>query len=557
MTKRIHLEYSKQETAEVAKFTESLKETAAPGGTFDSVAAQDFISSASNQKTSVKVPEKLQIVLDECNKEDKARVTRALYDGIGIYEAEHGVTAPADLVEQAIHCAFATSAHARRQYSLDSANSFHHDAISLQPNRAVVAILSIMGDAIPFAHYLPADIGSNEAILAIMSHNAGDTFGNYAANDIMDGGYSGRSYLSSSRVHTANPNGAGTVTGLKLTKVQTDSDTCDQEAPAVALLRGRSIVYVNGVEAAREAPHSSGTGNSPLSGSVTIDTTSYAISGTINTDTGEFTVNSTPALPTTVPVTVEGFIDFERTPELRPTILSAVNTYSIYAKPWTCKTRLTMDARTQMSNELGLDPYGESVVAIQAQFANERHYDVLAKIRRLAANNQLDYDFEWQTRKTDNVRATLWQDFSTALGYVSQKMAFDTMNHGVTHLYVGKDIGSQFLGLPSTLFEPSGIPERPAVYRLGRLFGKYEVYYTPREVMETENSGQVLCVGRATDVTRNPIVLGDAVPPTVLPLAVGDDLKMGAGFYARNFTSVNPHGPSSLGAAIINVTNLR
>ena len=83
------------------------------------------------------------------------------------------------------------------------------------------------------------------------------------------------------------------------------------------------------------------------------------------------------------------------------------------------------------------------------------------------------------------------------------------------------------------------------------------MYYTPKEVAETSNSGNILAVGRATDVARNPIVLGDAVPPTVKPLLAGDDLREGAGFYARNFTAVNPHGPSSLGCATINVTNLR
>jgi len=130
------------------------------------------------------------------------------------------------------------------------------------------------------------------------------------------------------------------------------------------------------------------------------------------------------------------------------------------------------------------------------------------------------------------------------------------MNHGITHLYVGKNLASQLMALPREVFEPSGVAERPCIFRIGRLFGRYEVYYSPKVVTETANAGQVLCIGRATDVTRNPFILGDAVPPTVIPLAVGQDLRQGAGFYARNFTAVNPHGPSSLGCALINVTNL-
>ncbi len=210
-----------------------------------------------------------------------------------------------------------------------------------------------------------------------------------------------------------------------------------------------------------------------------------------------------------------------------------------------------------MANELGLDPYSESVIAIQAQFANERHYEVLAKARRLAANNQVDHDFEWAARSQQMNRAQIWMDVASVLGGVSQQMALDTMNHGVTHVYVGKTLASQLLALPRDVFEPSGVVERPAIFRVGRWFGRYDVYYSPKIVKETANSAQMLCVGRATDVTRNPFILGDAVPPTVIPLAVNRDLNQGAGFYARNFTAVNPHGPSSLGCALVNVLNLK
>ena len=137
-----------------------------------------------------------------------------------------------------------------------------------------------------------------------------------------------------------------------------------------------------------------------------------------------------------------------------------------------------------------------------------------------------------------------------------QRMAELTMNHGVTHLYVGKRVAAQLMAMPSTVFQPAGIAARPGIYRLGRLFGQYEVYYTPKILAETADSSQILCVGRATDVTRNPIVLGDAVAPMVVPLGVMGDLRQGAAFYARNFTEVNPHDPSSKGFGLIEVKNL-
>lgn len=568
MTKHTHYEYSKVSTAKVAAFADALKENSVnkTTNTFDSAAASDFMATAINQDAGVDVPVKLQVLLDEvgaardvdglkAGEKNKATVMRAIYDGIGLYEEQHGVNAPADVIEQAIHSAYATTDEAKRKYHLDSASSDHHDQISLQPNRAVVAILSALSDAIPFAHYLPADINSNESILAIMSHNAGVAYGRYAADGLMDGINSGDAYITSARVHVTTPAvSTGDVTG-KLTTIQTDEETCNQGASPVKLLRGRTIVYVNGQVAAKEVD-STGTGNSTVSGSIVLSGTQYIIGGTINTDTGVFALTTTPAMPDTVPVAVEGFIDYERAPELTPSIITKVNTFRLFAKAWRATAHQTIDTRTQMASELGLDPYSESVIAIQTQFANERHYESLAKARRLSANNAGTFNFDWTTRSAQLNKSQIWADFFSVLSVHSQKMAEDTMDHGITHIYVGKNVAAQWASLPRELFEPSGISARPGIYRVGRLIGRYEVYYSPKGVTETATSAKIQCIGRATNVAQNPIVLGDAVPPTVIPLAVNADMKQGAGFYARNYTSVNPHQPSSLGCSVIDISNM-
>lgn len=553
-----HSVYHKRETAEVAQFVETLKNEAAKGGVFDSAAADDFVSTAINQSGSVKVPEKLKIVLDEADDKTAAMVTRAIFDGANTYERMHGAPAPADLLEQAIHLAYGTSNEARRAM-LDSASSNASDPLSLQPNRAVVAILTTLSEAIPFAHYLPADIQSNEAKLAIMTHQAGKDYGRYTQGALMDGAFSGDTYISSSREHkceivldAGNPTGA--ITG-KLTSIQTDGDTCNPAAPEVKLLRGRSLVYVNGLIAAREVS-GTGTGPSVVSGQTNIAGTVHQISGTVHPDTGVIALVSTPPMAATNSVVVEGFIDYERAPELTPSIVTAVDTFQLFAKPWRVTTHQTIDSRTQMANELGLDPYSEGVIGIQAQFANERHYEVLRKAKRLAKQNTDTFNFNWSNAGDFKVRADVWRDFGSVLGAASQRMAIATLNHGITHLYVGEKIAAQLSSLQNDIWEPSGIVERPGIFRLGRLFGRYDVYYTPKEVAESADAAEILCVGRATDVTRNPFVLGDAVAPTVIPLAVNADMKTGAAFYARNFTAVNPHQPSAMGCALITVTDL-
>lgn len=544
-------QYNKQSTIDANNFVSALKDNSQTNGTFDSAAAKTFINGALSQN-DVKVPETLQAVLDSASDKEADGILRAVLDGANAYQAAHGQEIPADVIEQAFHSAYSTTPEAQKA-ALDSVGNSLQSAQSYQSNRAIVAILTTTTEAIPFVHYLPADIKSNQAKLAILEHVTGSAAGSYAEGGLLDGAHSGDRFISSARDHVLKHGVAGALSG-KITAIQKTPDTCDPAGTVAKLVRGATIIYVNGLKAAQEV--SSKSVNSPIAGSVVIADVTHAISGSVNTDTGEITLAVAPALPTTVEVLAEAFIDYERQEDLTPTIITGVETFDLFANSWRALTHQSIDSRTQMSNELGLDSYSEGVIAIQAQFANERHYDVLRKARRVAVCNRETFNFNWTGAGDFKVRSDIWRDFSSVLGAVSQKMALLTMNHGVTHLYVGEKVAAQMQGLPSDIWQASGITARPGIYRVGRLFGKYDVYYTPRGVNEEAEGAEILCVGQASDVTRNAFILGDAVAPTVIPLATNSDLKTGAGYYARNFTAVNPHKHSAQGAALITVTNL-
>lgn len=544
-------QYNKQSTIDANNFVSALKDNSQTNGTFDSAAAKTFINGALSQN-DVKVPETLQAVLDSASDKEADGILRAVLDGANAYQAAHGQEIPADVIEQAFHSAYSTTPEAQKA-ALDSVGNSLQSAQSYQSNRAIVAILTTTTEAIPFVHYLPADIKSNQAKLAILEHVTGSAAGSYAEGGFLDGAHSGDRFISSARDHVLKHGVAGALSG-KITAIQKTPDTCDPAGTVAKLVRGATIIYVNGLKAAQEV--SSKSVNSPIAGSVVIADVTHAISGSVNTDTGEITLAVAPALPTTVEVLAEAFIDYERQEDLTPTIITGVETFDLFANSWRALTHQSIDSRTQMSNELGLDSYSEGVIAIQAQFANERHYDVLRKARRVAVCNRETFNFNWTGAGDFKVRSDIWRDFSSVLGAVSQKMALLTMNHGVTHLYVGEKVAAQMQGLPADIWQASGITARPGIYRVGRLFGKYDVYYTPRGVNEEAEGAEILCVGQASDVTRNAFILGDAVAPTVIPLATNSDLKTGAGYYARNFTAVNPHKHSAQGAALITVTNL-
>ncbi len=569
MSKKTSVPETTQLSANQLKdFVNALRQHSVKEGVFDSVASSDFVKEQIDSATpDFVLPKELKAIYDQVDESKHGLINRAILDGISEYESRNGISCPADLLNMAIHSAWATTPEGSRQDPYyDSASNVHADNFSLQPNRAVIAILTTIAEGIPIAHYLPADIRSNEARLAIVSHHAGTTSGGYAEGASLDGVSSGEPYISTSRMHTSTATvdsttqkSTGTITG-KITKIQETRRTCKQDAGDLKLMRGRSLVYVAGRVVAAESS-TTGSGNSPVSGTFKVGGTSYTLSGNINTDTGAYSFSTTPALPETVKVTVQGFIDFERDPSLTPTINTEVDTYKLYANPWRTTARVSPDARTQIYNELGLDSQSESIMTIHSQFANERHYQVLDLGLALGENNIETFDFAAAKAHQDSSAPEVWRDFAIPLNKLSQKMAEATIDHGVTHLYVTTTVASMLAGLPTNFFEPSGITARPSIYRLGRLFGRYEVYYTPKVLTETTTtsngiSAQILCAGRASNVAQNPVVLGDAVAPSVIPLAVGEDLKQGAGFYARNFTCVNPHEPSSNGFGIIEVTGL-
>lgn len=544
--------------AAVAGMVLAAKQSAGGGLTLDSAGAQSYLASLKSrpQGDGAALPDTMLAVLDQFDQEGD--VTRAILDSAATYQHMHGIALPADLAELAMHNAYTTtdaafSKHGSAVYD-SAASSDAHNALSLQPNRAVVAILSAVGEACPFVHYLPADIGSNEARIAIMSHKSGSNSGVYRENGSLDGINAGSRFMSSIRTHTANPDAEGKIAG-KITALQVSADECDQTADGQPTLRGRFEVFVNGLFVGREAD-TGVSGANPVNGRVVIEGTAYVIGGTHNPDTGAFALTSTPALPITVPVTVTAPLDFEKKPELTAITAAHVEVFKVYASPVRVKTRVSPDSQTQMQNELGLDPFSENVLMFQRQWGIERHFDALDIARRISVNQPSTYDFQWAARSTDMTRAKIWGDFLAEVGKESQTMVEKTMDHGITHMYVGKDIKSQWEALPSDLFVPSGVQERPGIYRIGRLGGKYDVYYNPR-ASETANSSQILAIGKATTAARNMVVAGDAVAPAVLPLQRGDDLRNGAALYGRSFMTANPHQASALSAARINVTNLR
>ncbi len=560
------VKYNSQGTLALGAFIHTVAAAQKDGGAF---AASALLDSVKNE-AGVQLPEAFEKLLSDVSDKDTVRILDSVARGVSIFQAEHGCLPTGDLLEAALQqgksafMCIGENGKSLLDGVSNSASSSHSDPTSLQPNRAVVAILSTMAEAVPFASYLPVDIGSNQAKLAILTHVAGSTYGDYVAGATMDGIAGGMVFASSTRQARIVHSGAAPyTTRLTQTNLANDPGKCDPNGTGVPLLRGRTIVYVQGQVAAIDSPSGSGA-TSALSGTVTVtnpvdgNPITYTIAGNVTLANGAVSLTSvTPDFTAGTSVIVEGVVDYEVSPALIPSVGVRADTFDIMANPWRVMTTATIDTVTQMRNELGLDANSEALMAMRSQISAERHYNALGKVYELGLGTQKSVDFQWAARSPQLVRAQIWQDLQAELGVVDQIMAENTMDHGITHLYVGKFLASIMQSLPPEMFVSSGLSARPGIYRVGRLFGKYEVYYSPRVASETATTATIVAVGRGTNVAQCPVVLGDAVSPTFLDLNMQADLKRQSAIYARDFTVVNPHAPSALGCAVITITNLR
>lgn len=483
----------------------------------------------------------------------------SLLDGVRAFEHEHGFVPNADLIDAVLAQAVAVADGKEKGalpngMTLDSVSSSSGSTeLSHQPNRLALAILGGLAEACPFGAYLPSDIGSGESKLAIINTSAGSNFGGYAENDILDGVNGGDSYLLPERELVA------IVAGDRATATAAFKARSDGSGATLPLLRHHTKVVMNGFVVAGEIDPNSKGADAQMAGRVVIKGTGYAISGTVTVATGVVSLTFTPALPAEHPeVRVVGFVNYETNPDLAPRIVTQAESFSLYTKAARAIMQVTPDARSQGQAELGTDFLTVSVSAARRQLAQERYFTALRKVRAVALNTLRVFDFDAATQLIEKTRAQRWRDFGSFVALVDQVVANQTMEHGVGLIYVNEVGASQFLSMGADDFQPSGVQARAGIFRLGRYKRRYDVYYTPKVVEEATDGTEIemLLVSQAAQVARNPVVFSDAVPPTLIPLAVGTDLKNGAALFTRQLTEVNPHAPSAMGCALIRVKNL-
>nr|WP_314571079.1 hypothetical protein [uncultured Pseudomonas sp.] len=116
-----------------------------------------------------------------------------------LHKKAHCYLPTADVIESALDSVMISLAPLM-DLKIDGVGSTaHHDALSAMPEKIQIGLLSSIAEAFPAATYLPTGIGSNQAILGIVNHQAGSEVGGYKIGQLLDGINTSDTYLSSVR----------------------------------------------------------------------------------------------------------------------------------------------------------------------------------------------------------------------------------------------------------------------------------------------------------------------------------------------------------------------
>lgn len=512
-------------------------------GIFDSTDAVTELSAASGND----IPDEVRDLKERLG-DGFEHASRAIFDSIASYEEKHGIAPSADLIQQALHSAGMIFDHAADNQTAYSG--------SLGQNTPIITITSTINEAVPFASYAPVN-GQNEAIIGVINHRAQSDVGGYKKGESIDGDEAGRPYTMSQRCHSVYADGsADPITG-KLTRVQTSGDESDQSAPGVPLVRGLNKVYLNGLRAAFDSADSTDTEtilNS--SGTVSIGGIKYTITGEVNLSNGEFSIASTPALPTGTMVTFEGSIDFNADDSLIPIIGVSYMSKNIKAARSSGSVTSNFESNVQFNNELALDPLTESMIALQSQLGVERHRLALNKMRRIARNHMHTVDLDFPNRAGQMNFADVWSDSNSQIADANIAMVSRTEGTAIGVGYTGKHMASRLHSLSREDFEPSGIRHRTGIYRIGRLVKHgFDVYMDP-SITDSTAASQILCIGRHAEVARNAIVMGDYAGPQLSGPIVKVNGTTTIGYHSMSLTEANPLASFAQAACILNFVNM-
>lgn len=482
-------------------------------------------------------------------------VSAALDSAMSAYEVQHGVKPSGAVVHNAVRTALnSVSREALKRAGVGATFdevSATQSGAPMVSNRAALALYQGLVEAIPFAGYIPMSEGLAGRII-VAQNRAGSATGGYNKGQPLDGFYGGKTFMSHERTVEMQSSDQTTFTA----KIA----YADGDANGSPIIASGTQILVNGLPAGGASLEAvSSEQNTPLSGSIVLnDGTEYSFSGKATNEQGEISIRFASALPSGIKVYAVGLLNYqhEKLSQKRPVFSVDAQPYSLRATESSGVYQVTPEARMQWDAEVRVDIRSQIMLAMRQQHSAEKHMAALRAMYRIGKNFIHTADMQTSSRLDARNRADVWRDALLHLTVADNDMLTRTNAFGIGVIYVGNKGKAELSSLPPEIFQSANIPARPGIYRIGRLFGQYEVYYAPNLVAETANSLEMLCIGRSEQTGLNPYIMGDVVAPTFTKLGVGVDLKEGEGYFHAGAARINPYAAAAQGAAIVAITGL-
>lgn len=577
------------------------------GNPQDSVKIYDgIVQKCDTQKTNIAavVPDaltKLFKVFDN-SASAKNQLLDSIGKGIDLYRSKHGGDMPkADAVAMALdagHLLYeglsdtktnglydsknAKNVGNETKAFYDSVNSSSSGHIADVPALAMVTITMMIANASPLVAYLPNPGGTNSLPLLYVRHVASLDYGQTRKNDFLDGVKAAAQYFDAVQKFTCEVvDATATVTPKRL---------IDEDGKPVGNLRlpmvvGACKAYLNGVLVGDDQyPHGNKPSIStftPKNGvSVTIDGEEYKLqSGSHNTDTDVITLVFDKPLPAEAVVKVQVIADYERQDAEGKDILPApgadakldyavVNAYSIRAL-----YRASIEALTQMQNELGVDMRSAFIAIVIAKVMLEQNTRLLKEIFERAKGMKFERECDL-TRGSDmtqafNGTAMIGAEIFPAIEDCKRRITTQTGHKpdGFDIFVTGSLATLVKVLADDTHFVPSGltfgIPTE--IVRLGSK-GTDNFYFVPEEAgivsqgeitvgTETVQFGEMGIVGR-NNVAAKSVFVGHTAVPVITRETTSKDFSSGVWFMTRAAAQVNDIGRYANQVQLLTVLNL-
>lgn len=487
-----------------------------------------------------------------------------------------------------------TQSKSANEFFLDSVTSGQSAHTAEVPALAMVTIATTIANAMPIVAYLPNPKGTQTVPLVYVRQIANMNYGQTRRNDYLDGARSAGQYFDSVHRLALEPDAERKVFTVKAYRCVESAETLkpDPSSGRLPMVAGATCVTVSGIPFANDeqshATSGSVTGTLPFY-SVSRDPLTISdvelkmVSGQVDLDSDTITITFDNPVPEGVKVIANVVANYEAKDAQNQPILSApsVDAKLEYSSVTAHAIRsiyvATIDALTQMQNELGVDMRSAFVALVISKLMLEQNCRLLrqAKDRAIGQGSVRSLDLSRGSDMTQafNNTSAIASEIIPALEDTKRRIIADS-----AHMPIGFDV--YVTGTLSTLmksladdtnFIPTGLTVGTPnnIVRIGsRRTDNF--YYLPEgmsvltetsELVDpddptaTATASEMLIVARNGEPAKS-VFVGHIAVPVLTDDVRANAFESGVQFYTRQACEMNKNPRFGGQVFVLKVYNL-